>query len=237
MTWPQVSRVRVPTATAAEMRQADLEAQRDFGIEAAQLMEVAGFQVAIFVDGWLQGARGKSIAIVCGSGNNGGDALVAARYLHARGASVTVLVLEPRGDLPARHLATAKRLGIPCHDAQQTAIPRQADLVIDGLLGTGIKLPLRPPAGALIEAINAARTTVVAVDIPSGLDADDGSGHQSCVRAHATLTLGVPKPGLFLALAVGRLFVADIGLPPSLFRPRRGAVEWLYAQGAIVELS
>jgi NAD(P)H-hydrate epimerase len=219
------------------MRQADLEAQREFGIEAVQLMEVAGFQVAVLVDGWLQGARGKAVTVVAGSGNNGGDALVAARYLQARGAAVTAMVLEPKGELPARHLATARRLGIPCVDALQTRIPGHADVVIDGLLGTGVRLPLRPPATELIEAINASRRTVIAVDIPSGLDADDGTGHQGCVRAHATLTLGLPKPGLFLALAVGRLFVADIGLPPALFRPRRGAVEWLYAQGPIVELS
>jgi ADP-dependent NAD(P)H-hydrate dehydratase / NAD(P)H-hydrate epimerase len=237
VSWPARPWGQVPLVGAAAMRRADGQAGEEYGIEPIQLMEVAGWQVARFVDGYLDGNRGKRIVVVAGSGNNGGDALVAARFLHQRGARVTALVV-PSADLnslTARHTRAVRRLGIPTAD-WPAALDRGADLLLDGLLGTGVRPPLREPAPAIIEAMNAAGIPIVAIDIPSGMDADGGAGPGVAVRAAATLTLAAPKAGLAGTPGAGRVFVADIGLPAALFGSDRASIEALYRTGDIVEL-
>jgi NAD(P)H-hydrate epimerase len=208
-----------------------------FGIEPLQLMEVAGWQVARFVDAMMDGVRNKRVVVVAGSGNNGGDALAAARFLLQRGAIVNASVVPARdtNSLAARHALTAQRLGVPIADAPQ-GISGSADVLVDGLFGTGIRLPLRDPAPAIIEAMNAASRPIVAIDVPSGMDADTGLGGQAAVRAAATVTLAAPKAGLLGTPNAGRVFVADIGMPPALFGEDRDSLAALYALGDLVEL-
>lgn len=216
------------------MRQADEQARELFGIEPMQLMEVAGFQVARFTRSWLS-APNQQVLIVCGAGNNGGDALVTARHLFRRGVGVTAWVVAPRpGSLAMRQLEIARRLGIPCTQAAAGDLP-VADLILDGLLGTGARPPIREQEVALIDAMNRAGPPIVALDIPSGIDPDgEVNGHP--VKAAATVTLGLVKPGLLRSTYVGRLFLADIGLPPPVFGPRVKAVEAVYARGDLLEL-
>jgi ADP-dependent NAD(P)H-hydrate dehydratase / NAD(P)H-hydrate epimerase len=104
------------------------------------------------------------------------------------------------------------------------------------LFGTGIRLPLRDPAPAIIEAMNAAGRPIVAIDVPSGMDADTGMGAETAVRAATTVTLVAPKAGLARAVNAGRVFVADIGMPVALFGVDRDALAALYAVGDLVEL-
>jgi hypothetical protein len=104
------------------------------------------------------------------------------------------------------------------------------------LLGIGIRLPLRDPARAIIEAMNASRVPIVAVDVPSGLDADGGAGGESAVRAAATITLVAPKPGLRGNINAGRVFNADLGMPVAVFSTERDALARLYQIGDLVEL-
>jgi NAD(P)H-hydrate epimerase len=228
---------QVPTISSAALRRADAEAESTYGIEALQLMEVAGWQVARFVDAFTDGIRNKRVIVVAGSGNNGGDALVAARVLLQRGAIVSASVVPSRdpNSLAGRHALTIRRLGIPMVDAPEGIDP-SADVLIDGLFGTGIRLPLREPAAAIIEAINATARPVVAIDVPSGMDADTGMGAESAVRAAATVTLVAPKAGLAGTSNTGRLFVADIGMPVALFGADGEALAALYAVGDLVEL-
>jgi NAD(P)H-hydrate epimerase len=228
---------QVPTISSAALRRADAEAESTFGIEPLQLMEVAGWQVARFVDAFTDGIRNKRVIVVAGSGNNGGDALVAARVLLQRGAIVSASVVPSRdpNSLAGRHALTIRRLGIPMVDAPEGIDP-SADVLIDGLFGTGIRLPLREPAAAIIEAINATARPVVAIDVPSGMDADTGMGAESAVRAAATVTLVAPKAGLAGTSNTGRLFVADIGMPVALFGADAEALAALYAVGDLVEL-
>jgi NAD(P)H-hydrate epimerase len=228
---------QVRTISSIALRQADSEALTTFGIEPLQLMEVAGWQIARFVDAFTDGIRNKRVIVVAGSGNNGGDALAAARFLRQRGAIVSASIVPSRdpASLAARHALTARRLGIPVADAPQ-GIDSSADVLIDGLFGTGIHLPLRDPAPAIIEAINATDRPIVAIDVPSGIDADTGAGAEAAVRAAATLTLAAPKAGLASASRGGRIFVADIGMPVALFGPDQEALAALYAVGDIVEL-
>ena len=237
MNWPVVSWQQVRTISSIALRQADAEAVTAFGIEPLELMEVAGWQVARFVDAFMGGIRNKRVTVVAGSGNNGGDALVAARVLLQRGAIVSVSVVHSRdpNSLPGRHALTARRLGIPILDAPQGIDP-SADVLIDGLFGTGIHLPLREPAPAIIEAMNATARPIVSIDVPSGMDADTGIGAESAVRAAATVTLVAPKAGLAGASNTGRLFVADIGMPVALFGADGEGLAALYAVGDLVEL-
>lgn len=237
MTWPAVRWDQVRTISSVALRQADAEALSTFGIEPLELMEVAGWHIARFVDRFMGGIRKKHVIVVAGSGNNGGDALVAARFLLQRGAIVTASIVPARdpNSLPGRHALTARRLGIPILDAAR-GIDQSADVLIDGLFGTGIRLPLRDPAPTIIEAMNATGRPIVAIDVPSGMDADTGMGAETAVRAAATVTLVAPKAGLAGAPNAGRVFVADIGMPVALFGPDQQALAALYAVGDLVEL-
>ena len=238
MTWPAVPWNQVPTLSSAALRQADDQARSHFGIEPIQLMEVAGWQVARFVDVFVGGVRGKHIIVVAGSGNNGGDALVAARFLHQRGAIVlasTVAARDPTS-LAARQALTIGRLGIQMLEAPQGIDP-SADVIVDGLFGIGIRLPLRDPAPRIIQAMNASHVPIVAIDVPSGLDADGGAGGEGAVKAAATITLVAAKPGLRGATNAGRVFVADLGMPVAVFATVRDAVSRLYQIGDVVELT
>jgi hydroxyethylthiazole kinase-like uncharacterized protein yjeF len=227
----------MPVASAAAMRGVDAAAHATFGIAPRQLMEVAGFQVARVVDDWLHGAAGKRVAVIAGAGNNGGDALAAARFLAQRGGELVAWIVDPRDpeSLAASHARTLRAMGIRCARATGT-LDLDVDVILDGLLGTGIRAPLREPASRLIRAINDAGRPVIAIDLPSGLDSDSGAGDETAVQAAATVTLGLPKPALRRARSCGRLFLADIGLPAALFGAERPAVETLYRSGDLLEL-
>ncbi len=239
MTWPRVPFSEVLWITSEEMRTADAAALGTFGIEPLQLMEIAGYQVARLAVALLEGAKDKRVTIIAGRGNNGGDALVAGRHLAQRGAVVQAWVLGPEdrlGDLTRRHLRTTTQMGITVHDASAEPFVVDAELIVDGLLGTGVRLPLRGPTVPLIRSINQSKRQILAVDVPSGLDADTGEGDDQCVRAAATLTLGLPKRGLMRARSVGRLFLADIGIPTVVFGAEESAVMRVYMKGDLVEL-
>ena len=238
MSWPSVPLSAVPVAPADVMRRADSEADRRFHIGTAQLMEVAGFQVARFINSWMGGAAGQRIAVVAGAGNNGGDALVAARFLAQRGAQVVNLCLPPKDEsgLVANHAQTLRAMGLECVTLG-ASFQVSADLIVDGLLGTGIRLPLRKPVADLIAGINRSGIPVVSIDLPSGLDSDSGEGDSDAVQAAATLTLGLLKPALRSARCCGRLFLADIGLPAALFGAQERAVSELYRKGDLLEIS
>jgi hydroxyethylthiazole kinase-like uncharacterized protein yjeF len=222
---------------SAALRQADEQALSQFGIEPIQLMEVAGWQVARFIDGFVDGVRGKRVTVVAGSGNNGGDALVAARFLQQRGAIIRTSIVPARdpSSLVARHALTIGRLDIPILSAPKGIDP-SADLIVDGLFGIGIRLPLRDPAPGIIAAMNASQVPIVAIDVPSGLDADDGADQEGAVRASATITLVAPKTALRGNPNAGRVFVADIGMPIGVFSSDREALAGLYQIGDMVEL-
>lgn len=237
MSTPSVSLSEVPAVSSAELRQADTDAREVFGIEAIQLMEVAGWQVARVVEAVLGGVAGKAVVVVAGSGNNGGDALVAARVLHQRGARIRASVVTPRDSntLVARHAKTIRRLGLQIAEAP-AGIDDASDIIVDGLLGTGIRPPLRPPAPDIIRAMNATGRPIIAVDIPSGMDADTGVGAEQAVRAVATVTLAAPKAGLLPAANTGRLFLADIGMPTALFSTAGPSLAKVYRISDLVEL-
>ena len=210
--------MRVPTS--AEIAALDRAATDTYGISVRTLMEQAGRGVAEAALRIL-GARPGRIAVLAGKGNNGGDGFVAARLLRAAGAQVTAVLVAPAEEYTGeagRTLADARAAGVEIAATPPIALGAY-DLIIDALFGTGFRGPARGAPRALIEAANASRAPVLAVDVPSGLDADTGQPEGPAIHAVATVTMGLPKVGLLVypgAELAGTIYVADIGYPPAL---------------------
>jgi ADP-dependent NAD(P)H-hydrate dehydratase / NAD(P)H-hydrate epimerase len=216
--------------TAAEMRTADLRTIEDVGIPPIVLMEAAGRAVADLARDFLSDAQGDPIriAIVAGSGNNGADALVAARYLMQLGYEPD-LYMAAQGsecnELCRMQLEMMQGLGASISFLREQSPEffrsglRAASLIIDGLLGTGASGPLAEPYRTWVNEINIASREVIAVDIPTGVDASSGAVPGPAVTATATVTMAAPKVGMLLypaASYVGELWVAHIGIPPAI---------------------
>lgn len=205
---------------ASQMREIDRRTAETYGIPTLVLMENAGRAIAEAALRHLGEMGGSKVLIMAGKGNNGGDGLVAARHLFNRGVAVRVwLWADPdkiSGDA-ATNLQAALRIGVPVTVAsREGGLLEWADLVIDALLGTGIRGPASGPAAEAIETINQSGRPVLAVDLPSGVDSDLGVIPGPAVRARWTVTLGLPKIGLYLypaAELAGEVEVADISLP------------------------
>lgn len=218
-----------PVLTAEQARRLDAQATSRFGIPAETLMERAGAAVAEETERLIGGrAAGKRVVVCCGRGANGGDGLVAARVLAAKGAVVTVFLCPPKKDagypaLVRGNLDKAKAAGAAVHESGETSgLPEAlaaADAAVDALLGTGSS---GKPAGAvhhMIQELTRSKKPVVAVDVPSGLHPDTGHHSGAFVSAAVTVTFGWAKRGLLAAHAqrnVGVLKVVDIGYPPEL---------------------
>lgn len=219
-----------PLFTADEMRALDAWAIERRGIPSLELMEKAGAGVAAAV---APLSASGPIRIVCGKGNNGGDGLVAARRLRELGADAQVLLLFAVEELSADARANYERLvqsGGQFERVEPDAIERALEgssVVVDALLGTGFSGVPRAPIDRVIEAINEAGAPVLAVDVPSGVDASTGEVAGACVRADMTVTFHASKVGLWIhpgKAHAGRVEVIDIGMPPDDgSRPGRGA--------------
>lgn len=213
------------------MREMDRIATQELGLDVLQLMEYAGLNVARFTQTILTPRTSPGrVLVLAGTGNNGGDGLVAARHLANWGVQVSVVSLaSPSQD---RSLGQHQRqILVNCQIPLLTLTAGQAvthiqsviegsDLLIDALLGFGGSGNPRPPIAELIRLANASPQPILAVDLPSGLDAATGKALDPCIRAKWTLTLGLPKVGLLTQTArpfVGELFVADIGIPPGVY--------------------
>lgn len=207
--------------TCAEMRALEKRAIEEAGIPAIALMENAGRAVAEEAG---RMAPAGLIAIVCGRGNNGGDGFAAARHLDNRGRAVRVLAIDParlEGDALANYRALRFTRAEVVEGAARPEDVRRAaagaSLVVDAVFGTGLSGDLREPWPAVLEAINAAGAPVLAVDVPSGLDADTGRPLGAAVRAARTVTFHAPKAGFAAARPfTGDVAVADIGIPSRL---------------------
>ncbi len=229
--------------TATEMKRIDRRTIEEFAIPGERLMEKAGKGIFSAVRRMLSELKTPrpSVLLFAGRGNNGGDAFVVARLLHESGIpNLTVLLAEEsdlRGDA-ATNFGRLKRTGAEITVVREAKdlqkIPhREASLIVDGILGTGIKGEVRGFYAEVIEFINHALgrdKKIVAVDIPSGINGDTGSHEGPCVRADVTATMGLPKEGLLRRDAlnfVGKLEVVDIGIPPQVIEEAEGDAELL----------
>jgi ADP-dependent NAD(P)H-hydrate dehydratase / NAD(P)H-hydrate epimerase len=220
--------------SAAEMREIDRVTSERFGVPSITLMENAGSAVAGFV--LSEYPQGERVGVVCGKGNNGGDGFVVARKLVESGRAVRVLLLcdsaELRGDAAVmfqKMLGTSRPQNIAPLivreasglDSSDAAEIFAADVIVDAILGAGFRPPVSPLYAAAIGKMNAAAAPIVAVDIPSGADADalqpqteTGSGDKA--RADAVVTFTAPRRAhVFAGLTSGPTVIASIGSPPE----------------------
>ena len=197
----------LPTLTSQQVKQVDALAQERFGISVDWLMEAAGWQVARLCP--------EGTAVVCGVGNNAGDGLAAARHLHRWGKLAGVFCVDPMRlrDAAEREMKALRRIGIKVSSDLRLDGARA---VVDAIFGTGLSRRPEGPFATWIETINSSGLPVIAIDVPSGLDADTGVAYAPSVQAQSTVTLGLPKPGLLAGEGVGlagEIWVADIGVP------------------------
>lgn len=208
--------------TAAEMKQLEQRADAA-GLSYRQMMENAGAAAARLALRAVPEA--KSAAIFCGRGNNGGDGFVAARHLANAGLAVRLYLVEgePVTTDAVYNCGLARDMGLPVlaldalNQPEQAEFLKNADLILDGVYGTGFHGALRPAGLAAARWMNEAPGKVLALDLPSGLEADSGIAAEGAVQAELTVTFHAAKPCHRLAAAqCGRVEVADIGITAVL---------------------
>lgn len=214
--------------TASEMREIDRRTIEEYKIPGIILMERAGQSVFKFIKNKFISPDNKLFYIFCGKGNNGGDGFVVARLLSRSNAKVKVFLCaksnEIRGDAKKNFdllsqmnvdiIEIPKNTGISLLQGEE-----KPDLIIDALLGTGATGEVEGILKDIIEYINSLQVPVISIDIPSGLNADTGKILGCCVKATYTVTMGLPKVGLFVypgASYSGEITIADLGFPEEL---------------------
>lgn len=231
--------MNIPALTTEQMAQVDRLMIETYGITLEQMMENAGRSLAELARQRLGGqVKDERLSVLCGPGNNGGGGMVAARHLHNMGAHVSVhLVAEkPRlKAIPAHQWAILQTLQL---DHTRFEL-ESSTLILDAMLGYGASGDPRPPIKAWIERANGLNIPILSLDSPSGLDTTTGQPGQPCIRADATMTLALPKTGLLASQAtgyVGKLYLADIGVPPELYRRMDIEVGPIFAEASIIRL-
>ena len=212
-----------------QMREADRRTIEDIGVPSAVLMENAGRQVVSAMEAAFDALGEARVAVLAGRGNNGGDGFVVARVLWQDGVDVQVYVVgaaaDVRGDARL-NLDILGRLGLDVIEIRTSqdwelhgAEVLRRDIVVDALFGTGLRTPLEGLSETIAQDLNASAVPVVAVDLPSGLSADDPAPIGPVVEASLTVTFGAPKLPLMLPPGedvAGSVVVADIGIPAGV---------------------
>jgi NAD(P)H-hydrate epimerase len=208
--------------TAEEMRRLDEVTFREFRVDVLMLMENAGRATADLARRMLRGIIvGKRVACLVGGGNNGGDGIVAARHLVNWGADVKVIVGTAKNkmkDVPLGQLHVLEKMRIPILSTGYAL--GDYDLLIDGLIGYGLQGNPRDKISMIIKEANASGRPILALDLPSGMNATTGEAYDPCIKATATLTLALPKTGFLAPNAspyVGDLYLADISIPRKVY--------------------
>ena len=210
------------TITTSEMKKVE-EKAHTLGYSRTLMMENAGRAVADEVCKLFRPIGNTKVLVLCGTGNNGGDGAVAARHLTIRGYGVKVVRFGSMEKVRTEEAKTMwKALSMMKVKVSKTDVVDEglrnevlnSDIILDAMLGTGVKGEVREPFASAIEAVNKSKALVIAVDIPSGLDPDTGVCGSRVVNADITVTFHAAKPGLLKrADLVGKLVVAEIGIP------------------------
>ena len=225
--------------TAHQMRELDRRTIHEAGVPGKTLMERAGSGVVSAMEETFGALKGKTVTIFCGKGNNGGDGFVVARLLRQKRSAVQVCLLAHTRDLKGdaklmyqrfvKGAGRSKVLSAPSPDHVHQLV-RDSRMLVDALLGTGTSSPIIGPYHEAIQAMNASEAPTVAVDLPSGIDADTGATLGTAVQADMTVTFGNPKLGLFLEAGIdhaGRVHCVDIGIPSQYVEDLHLSIELL----------
>ncbi len=203
--------------SAEQMAKIDRVAIRKFGISLLQMMELAGLRLASLCTKYT--TKTSKVLVLVGSGHNGGGGLVAAKHLHGLGYNVTIFLTVKNLKPTTKHqLNIIKKLQVQI----LTKKPNFTgfDLLIDSILGYNLKGKVKEPTKSIIEALNSSNTSIISLDLPSGLNPNTGEPEGVAIKASATLTLAAPKIGLMKSVAksyTGQLYLADIGIPKEVF--------------------
>ena len=229
----------LPSLTTKQMIEVDRLMIEEWGITLIQMMENAGRNLAELSKRQLKNVDKKNVIVLCGTGNNGGGGMVAARHLHNWGANVKVILIGDENKLkevPVHQWNILKQMGLNIHDMDLS----EADLILDAMLGYGVKGNPREPIAAWIQYANDSRTRISSLDAPTGLDTTAGIPATPCIRAHATLTLALPKTGLLTPEAkpfVGDLYLADISVPVELYKKLNINIASPFISDTIIKLT
>ncbi len=219
--------------TAAQMRKIDKDTIEGIGIPGIVLMETAGCEIVRAIEQHYPTTQ--RIGIFIGKGNNGGDGLVIARQLAHAGREVNIFLVSSAESFTGEALTNlniARNLGLQIEEilADTTSIDvHGCELLVDAIFGTGLRGAVRESIANVINAINDLPIPILAVDLPSGLDADIGNPLGACVQADRTVTIGLPKRGLLVhpgAELAGKLEVVDIGFPQQIIDAQNIKVHW-----------
>lgn len=235
---PEVAQADVPHVTTAQMQQVD-RLLFDAGLELGSLAEQAGRGVSHAVRRLVGGSLADvTVTVLAGPGGNGADGLAAARLLASGGARVAVLLVGSPRLAWQRTVLAAGDVGVAAFaETGDGTLP--GDVVVDAMLGYGAQPPLRGEVARAAEWLQRHDVAVVALDLPSGLHADDGL-RGTCVNADVTVTIAAPKTGLRPAVVhpyVGDLYLVDIGVPPGLWRQAGVEPIDVFERGPLVRLT
>lgn len=238
----------IPSISVKQANIIERTAQEEYGVGAALMMENAARSVADFVRQEVGNLSGLSVIIMAGRGNNGGDALAAVRHLANGGAEVTAVIAcsaeELRG-LTRQHADTVSAMGIDIISFSRHGGKRMlnrlkdADIVVDGLLGINGQGAPRGAYADMIAMVNDFAVPVLSLDIPSGLNPDTGEPFDPSIQAAWTITFGLPKVGLLEGVAatyVGELWLADVGIPSVLYSDLGIIADEIFSDASVVEL-
>ncbi len=204
----------LPAVTADQMREIDRMAMEETGPNLYQMMENAGRNLA----GLALDLRGEKtvMVVLAGTGGNGGGGICAARHLANHGADVTLVLADPAGlsEIPRWQFAVYRHTDGKIADDVASLQP---DLIIDALIGYGLRSPPRGRFADLIRWANDSPAPILALDVPSGIDATTGDAPGEVIKAEWTLTLALPKTGL-QSKYTGWLYLGDISIPEATFR-------------------
>lgn len=232
--------MELPALTTEMMVEVDRLMVEDYGISLIQMMENAGGNLARLALRLMGGpAESNRIVVLCGGGNNGGGGMVAARHLHNHGLDVRIALAanpDQLKEIPALQWGIINKMGIEKANEEDFL---HADLIIDALIGYGIKGYPQGLAANWINMANASGVPILSLDTPSGLDTTSGLPGEPCIRASATMTLALPKVGLLSEAArpvVGALYLADISVPPELYKHIGLDVSPIFKNDTIVAL-
>lgn len=213
-------------ATPQQSLEIDRRTQREYALPADILMEAAGALAAYKMPSLFPAlTHNAHIAILCGPGHNGGDGMVVARHLVSAGYTHVSVFLVGANKKPSELFTLQKRrckeLQIPIKTSKMFDAISQADVIVDAIFGVGLNRPIGEIFGDVIAYVNACDVPVIALDGPSGLDAETGQAWGMALRADHTLTFGLSKPGFYLQdgpRCAGEIHVLPIGFPPKIIR-------------------
>ncbi|MCS6827095.1 MAG: NAD(P)H-hydrate epimerase [Caldilinea sp.] len=238
------ARIAVPTVSIEQMKAIERLMTKTYGIDPLLVMENAGRSLATLAQRLLDGdVADRSIVVLAGRGPNGGGGLVAARHLTNWGAWVQIVCCHPPDryqGATARQLRILQAMGASLAWAEEGWELPPADLLIDALIGYGLRSAPRGPSRDLIRLANSSAAPILSLDAPGGIDTASGKIFEPHLQAAATLTLALPKDGLRhpeVARACGALYLADVGAPAALYRQMGIDVPLLFRRSPLVTLT